>query len=355
MSGKLMGSLKSTRTAYVVAAGLQALARGLTGLLAGRRGSADHLRSTGSLLTLAPSIAGRPMNVTIEPTNLCNLECPVCETGAGMLGRKQNHMAIDDFRAIIDRVGLHTNTLMFYFMGEPFLNRYAYDMIRYAKDAGIPFVTTCTNGDAVIPGKLVASGLDEVNFQIGGLHQATHEVYRVNSRLDRVIDNLRETVRIKRESGSSLQVRCGFILMKHNEHEVGEFRKRAEEWGVDAATIVDPVVRTMDQAHDLLPTDRRHWVYEPEAFERGELRPRTTLPNICPWIYYSVAILVNGDVVPCCRDPKGSQVMGNVLQEDFISLWNGPRFREFRARLLRDQASIPICRLCSGYGVSTIR
>lgn len=355
MSGYLASSLKSSRTAYVVIAGLQAFARGLKGIVAGRRGSADHLRSTLSLLSLSPSIAGRPMNVTIEPTNLCNLECPVCETGAGILGRKQNHMALEDFRAIIDRVGPHTNTLMFYFMGEPFLNRDAYDMIRHAKDAGIPFVTTCTNGDAVIPEKLVASGLDEVNFQIGGISQATHEVYRVNSRLDRVIANLKETVRVKRESGSPVQVRCGFILMKHNEHEVEEFMKLAAEWGVDTAATVDPVVRTMEQAHDFLPTDQRHWVYHPEAFERGELKPRQTLPNICPWIFYSIAILVNGDIVPCCRDPKGSQIMGNILQEDFVSLWNGSRFREFRARLLRDQASIPICRLCGGYGVSSIR
>ena len=37
---------------------------------------------------------------------------------------------------------------MFYFMGEPFLNRHAYDMIRYARNRSI-YVETCTNGDFV--------------------------------------------------------------------------------------------------------------------------------------------------------------------------------------------------------------
>jgi MoaA/NifB/PqqE/SkfB family radical SAM enzyme len=58
---------------------------------------------------------------------------------------------------------------MFYFMGEPFLNKQAYEMIRYAKETGIPFITTCTNGDPVQPEKLIEYGLDEVNFQIGGM------------------------------------------------------------------------------------------------------------------------------------------------------------------------------------------
>jgi hypothetical protein len=37
--------------------------------------------------------------------------------------------------------------------------------------------------------------------------------------------------------------------------------------------------------------------------------------NACPWIYYSLAIHVNGDVVPCCRDPKGEEVMGNRSEQ----------------------------------------
>ncbi len=131
------------------------------------------------------------MNVTIEPTNVCNLECPVCETGAGVLGRPGGHMTLDQFRTIIDKVGAHTNTLMFYFMGEPFLNRQSYEMIRHAKQRGIPYVQTCTNGDAVNPEKLVDCGIDEVSFQIGGTSQETHQVYRVNSNLERVLRNLR--------------------------------------------------------------------------------------------------------------------------------------------------------------------
>tara|TARA_B110000495_G_C22580114_1_gene348514 strand:+ start:360 stop:554 length:195 start_codon:yes stop_codon:yes gene_type:complete len=42
------------------------------------------------------------------------------------------------------------------------------------------------------------------------------------------------------------------------------------------------------------------------------------------------SIQVNGDVVPCGRDPKGEMVMGNLLKEDLDSIWNGRNYIDFR-------------------------
>ncbi|HEV3141437.1 MAG TPA: radical SAM/SPASM domain-containing protein, partial [Vicinamibacterales bacterium] len=285
---------------------------GLWGLLRGRRGSVDHMKSTWSLARKSTVIAGRPMNITIEQTNVCNLDCPVCETGAGILGRESGHMTLDQFKIIIDKVGDHTNTLMFYFMGEPFLNKHAYEMIRYAKKAGVTFIETCTNGDFVDPAKIVESGIDRVSFQIGGMTQETHEIYRVKGNLARVMKNLIETVRIRNERRSPMQIEAGLILMKHNEHEVDRFRHELRDLGADRVVVIDPCVRTIEQGHKFLPTDRAHWFYDEGAFERGVLRPKVLPDNVCPWIYYSMAIHVNGDVVPCCRDPRGTEVMGNI-------------------------------------------
>jgi radical SAM protein with 4Fe4S-binding SPASM domain len=343
--------LSSTNRHAATAVGL---AIGTWGLLRGKRGSLDHLKSTVSLATGSSRILGRPMNVTIEQTNVCNLDCPVCETGAKMLGRPSGHMSFEQFKTIIDRIGAHTNTLMFYFMGEPFLNKRAYDMIRYAKDAGIPFVETCTNGDFVDAEKIVASGLDKVSFQIGGMAQETHEIYRVKGQLDRVLRNLDETIRIRNERRAPLQIEVGLILMKHNEHEIADFRRKVIEWGADRAVVIDPCVRTIEQGVQFLPADRAHWIYDEGAFNRGILKPKVLPDNTCPWIYYSLAIHVNGDVVPCCRDPKGEEVMGNILKDDLDTIWNGQRYRNFRERIHRDQGAVGICRLCSSYPVSRI-
>ncbi|MBI5210939.1 MAG: radical SAM protein [Elusimicrobia bacterium] len=331
------------------------MAIAIPALLRGKRGARDHAAATLSLLTRSSRIIGRPMNVLIEPTNVCNLRCPVCETGAGLLGRPAGMMTLEQFKCIIDKVSEHTNTLMFYFMGEPFLNKDAYAMIRYAKDRGIPFVATSTNGDVVDPEKLVDSGIDEVSFQIGGMTQETHGTYRIGSDLARVLRNLRETVRLRDERHRPMAIYPGFILMKHNEHEVEIFRKAMAEMGADEAAVIDPLVRTVEQGEKMLPSDTTHWVYAPDAFHQGLLRPRAKPPNECPWICYTLTVHVNGDVVPCCRDTKGEEVVGNILRQDLEEIWNGDRLRAFRDRLHKDQSGIRICRLCSAYGPSPIR
>lgn len=351
--GRLKNKLRFLASTNHIFASAVGLFYGLRGILFRRRGSVDHIKSTFSLLQKSSIVAGRPMNITIEPTNMCNLQCPVCETGAGILGREKGHMSLNVFRTIINKIAVHTNTLMFYFMGEPFLNKAAYEMIRHAKNVGIPFVDTCTNGDAVNPKKLIECGIDRVSFQIGGMTQETHQTYRINSNLERVLKNMRETLRLKKKYNSPIQVNCGFILMKHNEHETEVFQKTMAEYGVNNAQIIDPCIRTIDQVY-MLPTDKKHWTYDPESIKKGIVKPAILPNNTCPWIYYSLVVHVNGNVVPCCRDPKGEEVMGNLYTHSLDEIWNGDKFRNFRERINVSQGKVGICRLCSSYPASAI-
>ena len=355
MINKLKVALRKYPSLYRLARSAYPAVTFVNAAFKGRRGAKDHLFSTASMVRQSPRIMGRPVNVTIEPTNICNLKCPVCETGAGILDRPDANMTLEEFKVFANKIAPSTNTLMFYFMGEPFLNKQSYDMIAYGKSLGIPFITTCTNGDAVNPRKIVESGLDEVSFQIGGMTQETHETYRVNSNLARVLENLRETIRIKRERNSQLIVSVGFILMKHNEHQVDAFHQMVREVGADDANIIDACVRDMEQGRKYLTTDTTNWYYDLDSFRKGLLRPKVLPKNECPWIYYSMSIYVNGDVVPCCRDTTGKFVMGNLLTQDLEEVWNGEPFQAYRRKLHGKQAEISICRLCSGYDVSKLQ
>lgn len=326
-------------------------------LLTARRGLArpkgyrDLALSSYSALMKSDRVLGRPVHLTIEPTNICDLRCPVCETGAGILNREKGSMSLENFKIIIDKLSEHVNTLFFYFMGEPFLNKNTYDMISYASRKGI-FVSTCTNGHFVDAKAIIESGIGEVSFQIGGLTQETHEIYRVRGNLKKTLDNLVATVEEKRRHPQSrTKISVGFIIMKHNEHEVDDFLKFAQEIGVDDAQVVSPCVRNIEQGRQFLPQDDKYWFYNRKAFEEGILRPNLVPHNHCEWLYYSTTIQWNGDVVPCCRDAQGEYVMGNIFEQDFYEIWNGERLRELRRKVNLGQANLKLCRLCSGYGV----
>jgi len=306
--------------------------------------------------------AGRPAFLTIEPTSACDLGCPVCETGAKIIDRPVGQMSFENFQRVIAQVRHHTNSIQLYFMGESFWHPRIYDMIRHAKDQGI-YVTIYSNGSVLDPERTVRSGLDEINFNIGGMTQATHQTYRINSSFDRVCANIRGLVEARKRLGGSgtrgplktPQINVGFIVMKHNEHEVEEFVRTVSGWGVDRVHVVDPCVRNMAQAIQMLPEDKRYWFYDEAAFRKGILRPKVLPENRCDWIYFSSVITWNGNVVPCCRDPKAHHIMGNVFREDFGKIWNGPKYRAFRKQIRSDQGTVDICRLCSSYQVPALR
>jgi radical SAM protein with 4Fe4S-binding SPASM domain len=321
------------------------------------RGYRNFLPSTISQMSGSTKAFGQPVSITIEPTNICNLRCPVCETGANILERKPQMMRYEEFVKIIDKVGPGANHLMFYYMGEPFLNKEAYRMIRYARNMGL-YVMTCTNGDVVDPQRLYESGINLVSFQIGGVTQKTHSIYRINSNLSRVMDNLSRYLEIIHSHGRNPgehQVELGFIVMRHNEGEVEEFLKMADKIGVDRKNVINPCVRTLQQGRDLLPRSDDYWIYERERFEReGRLIPKRLYPkNSCPWLYYSITVQVDGNVVPCCRDPHGRQIVGNLLEQSLEEVWNGPKLRAFRRSVFTKQAEVDICQLCPGEGLAS--
>ncbi len=292
-----------------------------------------------------------PVHITVEPTNACNLECPVCETGNGSMARPTGLMKQDRFEALIDQLAPHMSVLMFYFMGEPFLNKHAYEMIRYARQKGI-YVETCSNGDFVDADGVIYSDVNDISFQLGGMTQETHEIYRVKGNLARVQSNLIDLVKARNKNPqSNVKINVGFVVMKHNEHEVSEFLRWAKEIGVDQANVIDPCVRTVSEGKTLLPEDRKYWFYDEDAFERGVLKPKHIPNNECTWIWNSVSINWDGSVVPCCRDPNGKHVFGNVFEKSLREIWNGKDMRNFRKRIVSSQKSIDICELCSGYGV----
>lgn len=291
-----------------------------------------------------------PVHIAIEPTNVCNAKCPVCETGKDEMPRRNGMLDRQTYETFIDRVARHTNSLFFYFMGEPFLNKHAYDMIRYTRQKRI-YVETCTNGDFVDAKGVIYSDINKISFQLGGMTEETHARYRVASSLAKAHKNLYELIdERRRHPDSNVQIEVGFIVMRHNEHEVADFLKWAEQIGADAANVIDPCVRTMMEAYAYLPRNRKYWFYDQQAFERGVLAPKVVPQNECVWIWNSMQINWNGDAVPCCRDPKGMYVLGNVFDDGVMEVFNGEKARAFRHRILTDQGNIDLCRLCSGYG-----
>ena len=82
-------------------------------------------------------LKSKPYHIDIEPTNICNLQCPLCSTGINADTRKKSILTFENFKKLIEEI--KDTTLLFALQnwGEPTLVKDLPKIIRYTTDAGI--------------------------------------------------------------------------------------------------------------------------------------------------------------------------------------------------------------------------
>jgi radical SAM protein with 4Fe4S-binding SPASM domain len=295
-------------------------------------------------------VVGLPYLLMIEPTNECNLRCPLCPTGAGTLKRPKGQMSFDLYQHILSDLDGALSRVMLYNYGEPFLHPRILDMIAWAHQAEI-HTRVSTNGlvflRAIDAGDLIASGLDYLRVSVDGATAETYNVYRVGGQLDRVLDGVRLLQRRKRELGRRKPVvELQFIVMRHNEHEIPAIRQIAH----DLSTLLRLKSAGLgDLDHDpargeWLPADESLRRYK-ECDGRFKLAHNGHARRACDHPWHRLVVNWDGQVTPCCYDRDGEFEFGNAA-EGLGAVWNGSRLIAFR-QAVKSLSRPAICQRCS--------
>lgn len=297
-----------------------------------------------SLLLKKPLIWGYPPVVMIEPTNICNLKCPLCPSGNGTLKRPKGYMDMKTFKKIIDEIHTYSFIVVLWNQGEPLLNEYILDMIRYASDKKM-FTLLSTNGNININTiDLVKSGLDSMIISLDGCTQETYNKYRINGKLERVLNFARSVVKSKKNLGNiNPLLRWQFLVMKHNEHEISEIRKMADDIGVDNLELKSVQIYSKEDIVKFLPENPRYRRYK---INGDDFELKVGIPNRCRRIWVNAVINWNGEISVCCFDKDIDHKIGNINLERIHKLWKGKKFQAFRTQILKNRKVYDICRNC---------
>lgn len=281
--------------------------------------------------TQETEVRSYPLRLTVEPINLCNLQCPACFTGDGQTSRPRKRMPFEFYQRVLEEIGDYLWEIEFYNWGEPLLNKEIHLMIRAATDRGIGSLVSTNLSfpfDDVRAEELVRSGLTTLGVSIDGAHQETYEQYRVGGDLAQVLGNCERIRDAKRRLRSRTpEVRWLFHTFPHNIFDVELAKQKAAEL-------------------DMEITFEKGWVVG-EEWERGgffqfkdEVRP---FP--CLYLWNQAVINTDGGVSPCCgtfyrEDDMGQLALTSAApgSRSFRAIWNGERFRQARAMYQRPRA-----------------
>jgi len=302
-----------------------------------------------SRLTGKPIQWGYPISISFEPTTSCNLRCPECPSGLREFTRPTGMLQKDFFRQTIDEIHKELLYLIFYFQGEPYLNKDFLEMVKYAHDKGI-YTATSTNAHYLTDEnakKTVESGLDRLIISIDGTTQDVYQQYRVGGKLDKVLEGARNIVKWKKELKSKTPfIFFQFLVVKPNEHQIEAVKTLGKEIGVDQVRFKTAQVYDYENdPHQLIPTIDKYSRYKVD--KDGNMQSKSGMGNHCWKLWHQNVITWDGLVVPCCFDKDAMHQLGNLKMQSFKEVWHNDNYKQFRRELMTSRKNIDICANCS--------
>lgn len=282
-----------------------------------------------------------PSQVEIEVTSLCNARCIHCEYKD--LKRPHAHMDMDLYKKIVDECSLYRKyikELALFWIGEPLLDPTFFEKVKYAKQKGLPLVSTYCNGSLLILDncqKLIESGLDKIVFGLDGASKETYESMRVGLSYDKVVKGIERLIDLKKKLGvSKPQVETQMVITPYNEHEQDLFK---EMWRGKA---------------DYAFTRRMH-VWSGQTLNKNltkyshQLVKEERLSSVpCFYLWKSMIIAQNGKVALCCIDSHVEEEIGNLNNQGIQEIWQGQRLNKIRElHLAGKMDKMPICQRCN--------
>jgi MoaA/NifB/PqqE/SkfB family radical SAM enzyme len=311
-----------------------------------------------------------PVCLYLEVTNRCNLLCTTCPRTYVELEPPAD-MSWDLFTRIVDQVP-DVKRAVLHGVGEPMLVKNLPRMVRYLKERDV-YVLFNTNGTVLNERNgraLVDAGLDELRVSLDAANAESYVKVRGKDYFHRILKNVKAFRAMQEREGHSLpRVSAWLTGLKETVAELPAFVRIASEIGVkevylqrlvffdrDAIGLARP-----DQAlFEQLDRDDAAYLHEAATLARSLgiafsasgaasepglslARKRDDSPwSLCrrPWsVMYFTA---NGRALPCCIAPFSQHgyenyTLGDATQETLRAIWDGPRYRAFRAALLSDE------------------
>jgi radical SAM protein with 4Fe4S-binding SPASM domain len=314
-----------------------------------------------------------PIHLQMESTDACNLNCTTCSRD--ILIKKSRLLDEKVWKKVIDET--RPSNINVSGIGEPFLHPDIFEIVKYAKSKGS--IINCATNFTRIHGRyreIVDSGISQLKVSIDSINRETFKSIRGEDCFDEIIDNIRNIVKMRNSlKRDTPAIRFNFAVQHLNYKQAPELIDLAADIGVEGIYFqyleyVDMEGRKGMLTGDMTKESLLEVLKETEkrAAEKGiltnldiwwrdfdifwnKMQPIAEFqPNSkqCYFPWFSTWVSADGWIRPCPIMPwtLDEGRMGNLAQQSFSEIWNGPKYRELRAALARGERPTRSCKTC---------
>jgi MoaA/NifB/PqqE/SkfB family radical SAM enzyme len=284
------------------------------------------------------NVPRRFKKVNIEISNICNLQCSFCPE----VVRAKGVMDLGLFRTIIAQVAPLTEQVCFHLMGDPLVHPEFKAFVEVCEEFRVP-IFLVTNGVLLRTQQsqiLLNPAFRQVNFSLHSFFDNFPD-RDPTSYLNKIFDY----------TEAAFAARPDLYL---------NYRL----WNLDQFDAVgqknrDMLGRIEDRFQFKMPTDvdvRSKKSYRIKNrlylhFDTEFVWPSLDLPVLgqegrCLGLSSHFGILVDGTVVPCCLDQKGSIALGKVPDQSILEILNAPRSQKILEGFKKKKLVENLCQRC---------
>jgi MoaA/NifB/PqqE/SkfB family radical SAM enzyme len=245
------------------------------------------------------------------------LNCLHCPTGKRLPGRQKGFLTFHSFKRIIDELSQYIYVVDLFNWGEPLLNREIFKIIDYAKNSNI-----CTNihsnfnveFNQDVAEHLIRSGLSYLTLSLDGTDQEVYSIYRRNGNFEKVIENARLLIEMKKKLGKQHPyISWQFLVFPHNRHQIERASQLANTLGFDGFSVLSGV-----GSGGLARTkrDNKDEISKMKDIEKAK----------CDWLWTTATVHWDGGVAPCCLQFKKKDDFASITHNSFKTIWNNEKF-----------------------------
>ncbi len=327
----------------------------------------------------------------VEPTDHCNLACRMCaphfEGWDTVHGVPKGHLDPELWSRILDgfvRDEVSFDHVIFQWLGDPSLHPQLGRLISEAAEklAGrVGYLRVDTNAlvltpprvDALLQGQLREEGPPLlVVVTIDAHTPETYTHVKGRDALERVRSHVRHLVRRRRQLGPGCRVnlQLQFVVQPGNGHETEAFldywadllscqggpawhdevlfKRLSVGGGAVGQAEADALYETSVTRRGIVSGRRggvevQVWEQRPWQEDDGHSGGRTA----CPGLWLTPVIRHDGALLACCADLHSEMVLGDLGEQGFLELWEGPAATQHRLAHLAGRFE-GVCAGCGG-------
>ena len=274
----------------------------------------------------SPRSTRLPVEVTLEPTNHCNLRCRLCPRAE--MTRPPGRMDLGLFRAVARDLRGGFELVNLYGFGEPFLHPELVEMVAtlHGHHIGVSITSNGTQLDAALGTALAHAGLDQLVVSLDHAEPGTYATLRRGADLEHVAENVRAFAAAALRVRPGMRIVLSAVQTREVLDDLDRFVALAKRLGVHGTRferLVNVTGEPGRTAQCTAATERTHYYLWRRLYVYWDGRA-----GVCP------QYLHRGD-----EEPQ----VGDLGAERVAAVWNGPRLVGMRRRVPRGKSLMPLC------------